>query len=118
MDSILAFAMGEANRGKDLMVFDWNKAAMLIKKSGVDSASAGLNSDWEYTGGIIFSDGKPVPEDDTCVYLASTWATPKLEIDYKKQDCFIMESEVPEEWGDNYAKIYWPESALKIIKEE
>jgi hypothetical protein len=29
-----------------------------------------------------------------------------------------MESEVPEEWGDNYAKIYWPESALKIIKEE
>ena len=118
MDSILAFAMGEANRGKDLMVFDWNKAAMLIKKSGVDSASAGLNSDWEYTGGPIFSDGKPVPEDDTYVYLASTWATPAIEIGNKIYDCFIMESEVPEEWGDNYAKIYWPESALKIIKEE
>ena len=118
MDSILAFAMGEANRGKDLMVFDWNKAARLIKKSGANSASAGLARDWENTGGTIFSDGKPVLEDDAYVYLASTWATPELEINYKRQDCFIMESEVPEEWGDNYAKIYWPESALKIIKEE
>ena len=27
MDTSIAFAMGKANRGKELMVFDWEKAA-------------------------------------------------------------------------------------------
>lgn len=118
MDSIAAFAMGEANRGKELMVFDWDKAAKLIKERNAQSASAGLQSDWEWTGGCILDEGKPVPEEDTYVYLASTWATPEIEIEGKVYDCFIMESKVPKEWGDNYAKIYWPKSALKILGEE
>ena len=32
MNTLSAFAMGAANRGKELMVFDWDKAAKLIKK--------------------------------------------------------------------------------------
>jgi len=113
MDSMLAVAMGEANRGEALMVFDWDKAARIIKQRGATSASAGLSGDWEYTGGEIFSAGKPNTVGYT--YLASTWATPELNIDGDIIDCFIMESEVPEEWGKDFPEIKWPESALKEL---
>lgn len=32
MNTWVAFAMGEANREKELMVFDWDKAARLIRE--------------------------------------------------------------------------------------
>lgn len=35
MDTLLAFEMGRANRGKELMVFDWDKAATIIKENNV-----------------------------------------------------------------------------------
>ena len=113
MDSMIAFAMGEANRGKNLMVFDWNKAAKIIKERNATTASAGLSGDWEWTGGEIFSDGKPNTENYT--YLASTWATPELEIDGEIIDCFLMEKDVPAEWGDNFSDIKWPDSALREL---
>ena len=63
MNTWAAFAMGEANRGKELMVFDWDKAARLIKERKPKCASAGLRSDWQYTGGTIYEGGKPVMDD-------------------------------------------------------
>ena len=63
-----AFMMEEANRNKELMVFDWERAAQRIKETGAKEASAGLYSDWEYTGGAIWRDGKPVDSDDTYSY--------------------------------------------------
>ncbi len=78
MDSFIAFAMGMANRGKPMMVFDWDKAAKRIKETGARQASAGLAGDWEYTGGEILVDGKPT--NDGYTYLASTWAVPEIEI--------------------------------------
>lgn len=108
MDTMQAFANGEANRHKELMVFDWDKAARLIKKYNPETASAGLRSDWEYTGGLIYENGKPFYE---YTYLASTWAVPELEIDGMILDCYIMKSET--EW-DSYTK--WPQSALDILK--
>lgn len=72
MNTLEAFAMGEAHRGRELMVFDWNEAARRIKASGCSEASAGLRDDWEWTGGLIFSDGEPCTTEYT--YLASTWA--------------------------------------------
>lgn len=111
MDSMQAFAMGEANRDKELMVFDWDKAAQLIKERGSKQASAGLAGDWEWTGGDIMQDGKPVLRDDSYTYLASTWATPELDIDGWRIDCFRMQSETPE-WD---AETTWPESALAIL---
>lgn len=42
MDTMSAFAKGEANRGKELMVFDWDKAAQLISERKPSVASAGL----------------------------------------------------------------------------
>ena len=87
MDTLSAFALGDANRDKPLMVFDWDKAAKLIKESGAKEASAGLAGDWEWTGGNILLNGKPYM--DSYTYLASTWAEPELCLgeDGEKQEC-------------------------------
>ncbi len=111
MDTISAFAMGEANREKELMVFDWEKAARIIKERGAKSASAGLSGDWEWTGDDILRDGKPTLEEDTNTYLASTWAIPELEIDGETIECYRMQSETPG-WD---SKTFWPKEALKIL---
>jgi hypothetical protein len=108
-----AFAMGQANRGKEQKVFDWDTAAALIREKKPSSAGAGLAGDWEYTGGSIFENGKPVPKEETYTYLASTWATPQLEMDGVVISCYKMHSEVPD-WGKD---TYWPQSALDILNE-
>jgi hypothetical protein len=110
MDSLRAIAMGYANSGKELMVFDWNKAARLIKENEPEEAGAGLQNDWEWTGGTIYKNGKPVTNSYT--YLASTWATPELDMDGFKQPCFLMASRT-----DFTKDTKWPESALAILKE-
>jgi hypothetical protein len=111
-----AFAMGEAHRDDPLMVFDWDKAARLIKERGAKTASAGLSGDWEYTGGCILKDGKPYMNTDVgdgYTYLASTWAIPELELDEdgERIDCWRYRSETPD-WGYDTR---WPESALGIL---
>lgn len=106
-----------ANQDKSLMVFDWDKAARRIKEKNTKCASAGLSEDWCHTGGCIWDDGI-VPEEDTYVYLASTWATPELDLGEEcNEACFIMEKDVPNDWGKDFPKIYWPKSARKIIGE-
>ena len=111
MDTLTAFTMGEANRWKELMVFDWIKAAQIIKERNAETASAGLAGDWEWTGGDILREGKPVPQEDTYTFLASTWATPQLEVDGDLLSCYRMQSETPG-WG---SETYWPEEALAIL---
>ena len=112
MDTTSAFARGEASRDKESKVFDWNKAAELIKKNKPKEASAGLQSDWEWTGGLIFKDGKPVTDEYT--YLSSTWATPELDMDGEIVDCYKMQSETPR-W---HSATKWPKSALKILEDK
>lgn len=109
MNTMAAFMRGEANRGRELMVFDWDKAAEIIRESGATSAYAGLRGDWEYTGGRILKDGKPVND---YTYLASTWAVPELEIEGEMVACYKMQSETPG-W-DSGTK--WPTSALAILQ--
>ena len=99
------------NRGKENMVFDWHKAARLIKEHNANNASAGLSGDWEYTGDEIFTNGQP--NTDSFTYLSSTWATPEIEIDGDIMDCYIMQSESPNGEWDSDTK--WPESALNIL---
>ena len=111
MDMISAFARNMMLQGGDERVFDWDKAAQLIKESGYKDASAGLRDDWEETGGSIFSEGKP---DDGHTYLASAWAIPEIEIDGEIIPCFRMQSEKPE-WD---AETKWPQSALDILQSE
>jgi hypothetical protein len=111
MDTFSAMLKGMANQGKELMVFDWEKAARVIKERNAKSASAGLSGDWEYTGGDILEDGRPVPKEDMYTYLASTWATPELRVDGETMKCYRMESESPG-WD---SETYWPQEALDIL---
>ena len=110
MKTLGEYVMGEKNRRKGLMVFDWDRAAMRITEERPKSAWAGLSGDWLWTSGEIYRDGKPIESEHT--YLASTWATPELEMDGNVEPCYRMESEAPE-WNSHTK---WPESALKILK--
>jgi hypothetical protein len=112
MDTLSAFAMAQASRGNRPKVFDWDKAAAILANGRVQDASAGLEGDWEWTGGAILRDGKPVPADDTYTYLASTWATPQLLVEGECcVPCWRYEDETPG-WDSG---TYWPDSARAIL---
>lgn len=108
MDTLSAFLMGQMNRGEEMMVFDWNRAAKIIKYMGATNAWAGLHDDYEWTGGIILEAGKIVRNSYT--FLASTWATPTLYVGGEEIPCYVMESQT--EWNEDTK---WPESAVKIL---
>ena len=108
MDTVNALMMGKMNRGKEMKVFDWNKAAKIIKERGAQEASAGLAEDYSYTGGFILYNGMIIR--NSCTYLASTWATPTLYVDSEEIPCYVMESQT--NWNE-YTR--WPESAVKIL---
>lgn len=78
MDTMAAWAMGQANAGKPLMVFDWKKAAEIIRDERPSEVEAGLAGDWGRTGGVIFSGGRIV--DDSYTYLASGYESAHVEI--------------------------------------
>lgn len=108
MNTLMAFAMAEANRGNEKMVFDWDKAARIIRDKQPKTAYAGLRDDWEYTGGCIYKDGLPVCE---YAYLSSTWAVPELVIDGDGPiECYVMEHETKWDYDTK-----WPKSALDIL---
>ena len=110
MDTMTAFAMGEANMGREMKVFDWDKAARIIKEKQPKTAHAGLAEDWEYTGGKIYEDGKIIKDDYT--YLASTWATPVLILEYEEEiECYVMQSKTKYRHDTK-----WPKSAIDILK--
>ena len=116
MDTMQAFYRGKAARaaGNPLKVFDWDEAARLIKAAKPKKASAGLAEDWGWTGGLIFSKGRPVL--DSYTYLASIWATPVLEMDGEIISCFKLEPELSEHQKKWDSKTKWPKSALDILK--
>jgi hypothetical protein len=103
--------MGEIHRDNRERVFDWHRAAELIREMRPEEAAAGLSGDWEWTGGPIFRNGRHVPKDDTYTFLSSTWAIPELDLDGDFYDCWIWLDESPE-WD---AETYWPVSALEIL---
>jgi len=111
MDTFSAFMMGERSRDRESMVFNWELAARIIMMKNPEVVRAGLRSDWEYTGGTIWRDGKPVPQEDTYTFLASTWAIPEIDVDGEIMECYLMQSEVPD-WNAN---TYWPPEALRIV---
>jgi len=113
MDTPSAFAMWQrgASKGDPLKVFDWDKAARLIKERKPSVASAGLGLDWEWTGGDIFREGSPAPTATGFTFLESNWATPEIDLDGEVIDCWVLSSET-EGWN---AHTFWPASALAIL---
>ena len=119
MDTMSAFARGKASRGQPMMVFDWAKAARLIVEAGCKEASAGLASDWEYTGGAIYEEGKPVTSEERSTYLASSWAHPQICIgdrhgDGELQECWVLAADT-DGWHEH---TFWPPLSLSIINGE
>ena len=108
MNTFNAFLRGEAARGNTMRVFDWDKAAELIRDRKPQYAAAGLLEDWEWTGGVIYEDGKIVTTSYT--YLASTWATPELYIDGEAIPCWVWETETKYN-----SDTKWPKSARDIL---
>ena len=96
---------------KDMMVFDWDKAARLIAERKPQIAMAGLRGDWKNTGGMIYEDGKLITDKYT--YLASPWAIPELDMDGETVACFRFASQTPR-W---HAHTKWPKSAVEIYRE-
>jgi len=107
------------NRGDAGKVFNWHKAAKIIRERQPKRAEAGLNGDWGCTGGPIYDiedeDGDPTNCGYT--YLCSRWASPQLEIDGERIDCWVENTPEanPEGW-DSHTQ--WPDSALKILRGE
>lgn len=112
MDTMAACMLGEMTKWNESKVFDWDKAAKLIKEHNIKNAQAGLIEDWGCTCGIILDNGKIIKGDYT--YLASTWATPVLtnSDSLAIYECYIMSNET--QW-DAHTK--WTESAVKILNE-
>lgn len=100
----LAIAAGNKSR-----VFDWHKAARILKERAPMEADAGLKDDMFWTAGTIWRDGKPFLEG--YAYLKSIWATPILCIGDEEIECSVSADET--DWD---ADTVWPESALAIIK--
>lgn len=110
VDTAIAFIRGMETAKDPVRVFDWVRAAKIIAERKPRVASAGLSGDWEWTGGDIYRDGSPVPADETYTYLASTWATPELDVDGDVIDCWCWANESG--WG---AGTYWPDEALAAL---
>lgn len=104
--------ISEATQHDGLMVFDWHKAAKLIKKKKATYAHVHLEGS-EVNNGWIFYDGSYEHDEVGVDHLASTWATPMLEIgDEDAIPCFIISDRREGGWDAN---TMWPDSAKKII---
>lgn len=111
METLEAFRMAVMHTESKEMVFDWHKAARIIKDRPNETASAGLRGDWEYTGGVIWCDGQPCFDNQDWIFLSSTWAIPELAIGNDVYPCFVFTEDFPQ-W---HAHTFWPSSAREII---
>lgn len=110
-------------------VFDWCKAATILKERDPHAAHAFLNKQRDTTRGRIWLNHQPCTEDDTL--LASRWDTPMLEIDCVATECYVDPMQIEKEfqkerlpdgtvtilprkaeWGMH---TLWPDSALRIL---
>ena len=103
-------------RGAKHKAFDWDKAAQIIKERFAQhpdlSAEAGLQGDWNYTGGVIFENGKPTKENYT--YLSSNWAAPTLILSWDGDEQEEIECSV--ESNDRFdSDTKWDETSLAIL---
>ena len=105
--------MEEAKKsGNPSKVFDWDKAARIIKERNPERALAGLSEDWFWTGGTIWRDGKICTDEPP--YLMSFWATPIIILEFEdgeeEIECWMRADESA--WDE---RTNWPESAKKIL---
>ena len=117
VEGFLGTNASEANaKGAMQMSFDWDKAASIIKEKFAThsdlEAEAGLQGDWDYTGGVIFENGKPT--NDHYTYLSSNWAKPTLILSWDDEE--QEELECWTEYSERFTpQTKWDESSLAIL---
>lgn len=110
---------GQINRKLGIAVksFDWDKAAQIIKEKLIEYpnlyAEAGLQGDWNYTGGEIFGNGKPTNDSYTC--LAYNWALPTLLLYNNGDEIAEIECSVNQEGSRFNSDSKWDDKSLKIL---
>ena len=104
-----------AKAGKKQKAFNWDKAAEIIKENYSRHpdlvAEAGLQGDWEYTGGVIFENGKPT--NDSYTFLQSNWATPTLILSWDGSEQEEINLGVEDSRWDSGSK--WDDQSLSIL---
>lgn len=100
---------GEIYRNEPMKVFDWDKAATIIKERNAEFAEAGLATDWDNTGGVIYDVDEGGIVEDSYLYLGSTWAMPTLIVDGDEIACFMDD--------DGNREYKWTDSAKNIIND-
>jgi hypothetical protein len=93
---------------EDRKVFDWIKAAQLIRDRQPSEAVAGLSEDMSWTAGTIYLNGNIV--SDSYLYLASDWATPVVVLDGEEIECYTV---MPARLA--YDRPVWSEEARQIL---
>lgn len=118
MDGFNPNGEGQINQklGKPQMAFDWDKAAQIIKENLILFpnliAEAGLQRDWNCTGGVIFANGKP--ENDSYTYLCSNWAKPTLILSNDGDEILEVVCEIEE--NDRFSSdSKWDDTSLGIL---
>lgn len=100
--------------------FDWDKAAKIISQKLKYfpnlMAEAGLQGDWDYTGGVIFELGKPVM--DTYTFLTSNWAVPTLILSWDGKPRYEIECYVLEKESRFNSDSKWDKTSLKNLKND
>ena len=93
------------------MVFDWEKAAEVLRERQPVAASVSFIGKHERTEPVlIYRDGEPTPDPRTfCPYDA--FDKPTLLIDGDEIECFRLENTITT-WAIDE---YWPESARRIL---
>lgn len=95
MDTIKAFARAEVARaeGKKERKYDYNKAIKRIKETKPTEAYLGMLEDWGWTYKKVYENGKFLVDLKKKPLIhnisGSVWATPTLELDGNKEDCFV-----------------------------
>ncbi len=112
------FGAPTGHKTDTVRVFDWDAAAVLIKNRFIEHndlrVEAGLQGDWNWTGGVIFEDSKPTNEQIT--YLSSNWAIPTLILEWdgeeqEEVECFVIKTENTRFHSDSK----WDEKSLNIL---
>ncbi len=111
------FTSGRGFNDNPFRSFDYDKAAEIIKEKLKEHpdlvAEAGLQGDWDYTGGVIFEDR--LPQTDNYTYLQSNWATPTLILSWDGEEqeeieCWAYSNDSRFNSGSK-----WDEESLKIL---
>ena len=110
------FTTSRSKNNNPQKAFDWIKAANIIKERLQEHpdliAEAGLQGDWDFTGGVIFEQGLPTNDDFT--YLSSNWAIPTLILTWDGEEqeeieCFVI-------GNDKYdSRSKWDEESLNVL---